>query len=42
LGQSDRVSDEQLTLTIGGSTGEQTRIVTNGRIFSTEPFIGYW
>lgn len=42
LGQSRRVSHEQLTLTIGGSTGEQTRIVTNGRIFSTEQFIGYW
>ncbi len=42
LGQSSRVSNEQLTLTIGGSTGEQTRIVTNGRIFATDQFIGYW
>jgi S1-C subfamily serine protease len=42
LGHSSRVSTEQLTLTIGGSTGEQTRIVTNGRIFSTDQFIGYW
>jgi len=42
LGHSSRVSTEQLTLTIGGSTGEQTRIVTNGRIFATDQFIGYW
>lgn len=42
LGHSSRVSPEQLTLTIGGSTGEQTRIVTNGRIFATDQFIGYW
>lgn len=42
LGQSTRVARDQLTLTIGGSTGEQTRIVTNGRIFSTDQFIGYW
>jgi S1-C subfamily serine protease len=42
LGRSSQVSSEQLTLTIGGSTGEQTRIVTNGRIFATDQFIGYW
>lgn len=42
IGRSSQVSDDQLTLTIGGSTGEQTRIVTNGRIFSTGLFIGYW
>lgn len=42
LGNSARVADDQLTLTIGGSTGEQSRIVTNGRIFAAEPFIGYW
>lgn len=42
VGHSARVAPDQLTLTIGGSTGEQTRIVTNGRIFSTEQFIGYW
>ena len=42
LGHSSRVAHDQLTLTIGGSTGEQTRIVTNGRVFSTDSFIGYW
>jgi S1-C subfamily serine protease len=42
IGQSLRVANDQLTLTIGGSTGEQTRIITNGRIFATEQFIGYW
>lgn len=42
LGDSSRVTNDQLTLTIGASTGEQSRIVTNGRIFSTEMFIGYW
>lgn len=42
LGHSSQVATEQLTLIIGGSTGEQTRIVTNGRIFATDQFIGYW
>ena len=42
LGHSGLVANEQLTLTIGGSTGEQTRIITNGRIFATDQFIGYW
>jgi S1-C subfamily serine protease len=42
LGDSARVTNGQLTLTIGASTGEQSRIVTNGRIASTEEFIGYW
>ena len=42
LGESSRVTHDQLTLTIGASTGEQSRIVTNGRVFATESFIGYW
>lgn len=42
LGNSSRVTHDQLTITIGASTGEQSRIVTNGRVFATESFIGYW
>ncbi len=42
LGNAARVSPGQLTLTIGESTEAQVRIVTNGRIFDTRPFIGYW
>jgi serine protease Do len=42
LGRSSQATPDQLTLTIGGSTGEQTRVVTNGRISATDLFIGYW
>jgi S1-C subfamily serine protease len=42
LGNASRVSQGQLTLTIGDSTEAQARIVTNGRIFDTAQFIGYW
>lgn len=42
LGNASRVSPEQLTLTIGESAEARARIVTNGRIFDTAPFIGYW
>ncbi len=42
LGRSSQVSAGQLTLTIGESTENQARIVTNGRIFNTDSFIGYW
>ena len=42
LGNTSRVSDGQLTLTIGDSTEAQSRIVTNGRIFEIGQFIGYW
>lgn len=42
LGNASRVSQGQLTLTIGDSTEAKARIVTNGRVFDTGPFIGYW
>lgn len=42
LGKASRVSPDQLTLTIGDSVEAQARVVTNGRIFETGPFIGYW
>lgn len=42
LGKASRVSPGQLTLTIGESTEARVRIITNGRIFDTAPFIGYW
>ena len=42
LGKASRVSPDQLTLTIGDSVEAQARIITNGRIFETGPFIGYW
>jgi S1-C subfamily serine protease len=42
LGNASRVSQNQLTLTIGDSLESQSRIVTNGRIFEIAPFTGYW
>lgn len=42
LGKASRVSPDQLTLTIGDSVEAQARIITNGRIFETGQFIGYW
>lgn len=42
LGRASQVSPGQLTLTIGESTESRARIVTNGRIFDTNTFIGYW
>jgi len=42
LGNSSRVTPGQLTITIGDSAEAQARIVTNGRIADTAPFIGYW
>ncbi len=42
LGNSSRVTPGQLTITIGDSAEAQARIVTNGRIAETSPFIGYW
>ncbi|MBD3304769.1 PDZ domain-containing protein [candidate division KSB3 bacterium] len=42
LGNASRVTPGQLTLTIGESTEAQARIITNGRIFDTALFIGYW
>ena len=36
------VTTGQLTLTIGDSSEAHARIVTNGRIFETGAFIGYW
>ncbi len=42
LGRASQVTAGQLTVTIGESTENRARIVTNGRIFDTAPFIGYW
>lgn len=42
LGNASRVSQGQLTLTIGDSLESEARIVTNGRIYNIAPFTGYW
>ena len=42
LGNASRVSQGQLTITIGDSLESQSRIVTNGRIYEIAPFTGYW
>ncbi|PIE34820.1 hypothetical protein CSA56_06700 [candidate division KSB3 bacterium] len=42
LGNASSVTKGQLTLTIGDNTEARARIVTNGRIFDTGKFIGYW
>jgi S1-C subfamily serine protease len=42
LGNASGIVQGQLTLTIGDSTEVQARIVTNGRIFNTSTFTGYW
>ena len=42
LGNASGIDRGQLTLTIGDSTEAEARIVTNGRIFNTSSFIGYW
>ncbi len=42
LGNASRVSQGQLTLTIGDSLESQARIVTNGRVYEITSFTGYW
>ncbi len=42
LGNASDVTEGQVTITIGDSTEARARIVTNGRIFDTGQFIGYW
>ncbi len=41
LGSSEEANVGDLTVTIG-SLEENTRIITNGRIFAIQPFVGYW